>query len=122
MKKPFPAAALVILLLCSFSVTKSNERRSSLSRQTADTTDLPDSYKSRHFLSGDGGMSYDAASIPGNIVKYDPASSGYEIMTMKAIIKGNIPPIAQKPDNAIIYQGEVTSTSSFNGSYVINGL
>jgi len=121
MRTLYPAAALILMLSGSFSVSKTRSVTNA-SRRAADSIDLPESYKSRHFLSGDGGMTYDAAAIPGNIVKYDAASSGYDIMTMKAIIKGNKPAIAQTPPNGVIYQGQVTSTSSFNGSYVINGL
>jgi len=121
MKNLYPAA-LVILLLVSFTVVKTNKGRLYFPRQIADTTGLPESYTSRHFLGYDGGGSFDVASIPGNIVKYDAASATYEIMTMKAIVKGNALPAMQKPDNGVVYQGQVTSTSSFNGSYVLNGL
>ena len=121
MRMLYPAAVLILILFGSFSMSKTRSEMS-ISRRAADSIDLPESYKSRHFLSNDGGMTYDAAAIPGNIVKYDAASSAYDIMTMKAIIKGNKPAIVQTPPTAVIYQGQVTSTSSFNGSYVINGL
>jgi hypothetical protein len=88
----------------------------------SDTGGLPDSYKNRKFIANDGGMEYDAASIPGNIVKYNAESQTYEIVTIKAIIKANKAPVAQGAAGAVVYQGQVTSTSSFNGSYLINGL
>jgi hypothetical protein len=87
---------------------------------TPDTT-LPDAYKNRKFIAYDGGMDYDAASIPGNIAKYDSASMGYAIVTMKAIIKGGKPAVAQKP-NTVIFSGMMNSTSTFNGSNLINGI
>ncbi|MGZ4009247.1 MAG: hypothetical protein ACXVJV_18930, partial [Mucilaginibacter sp.] len=74
MKNLYPAA-LIILVLGSFNIVKTNKARLHFPRQIADTTGLPESYTSRHFLGYDGGGSYDAASIPGNIVKYDAASA-----------------------------------------------
>jgi hypothetical protein len=123
MKKLYPAAALAILLLGSFSLIKTRTSFSNYPRALRDTTSsLPDAYKNRHFLSDEGGNVDDPASVPGNLVKYDAATSTYQIMTMKAIVKNNAVATMQKLNNAVIYQGQVDSTSSFNGSYVINGL
>ena len=121
MKKLLLPAALTAIIFCSFYSGYHHQYAMRVAHMSTDTT-LPDSYKNRKFLGYDGGVDYDAASIPGNIVKYDSASMGYAIVTMKAIIKGGKPAVAQKLTNAVIFSGKMTSASSFNGSNLINGI
>jgi len=120
MKTLYSAAALTIVLLGSFSFIKAHKQVPGRTHLLSDTTALPDSYTKRHFLAVDGGM--DASSIPGNIVKYDPSTQLYGIITMTGLVKGHATAAMQKPDNGLIYQGQITSTDGFNGSNVINGL
>jgi hypothetical protein len=120
MKKLLFLAVLTAIIFCSFHSGYHQPCAMPVARMSADTI-LPDAYKNRKFLGYDGGMDYDAASIPGNIAKYDSVSSSYEIMTLKPIVKGGKPAVAQKP-NTVIFSGKMTSASSFNGSYLINGI
>jgi hypothetical protein len=122
MRRLFPIAVLTAIIFCSFHSGYYQPYVAMPAILMASDTTLPDSYKNRKFLGYDGGQDYDAALIPGNVVKYDSSSSGYEIMTLKGIVKGNKPALVQKPANAVIFSGNMTSTSSFNGSYLINGI
>jgi hypothetical protein len=121
MKKIAFFAVFTVIIFSSFYNGYHQRYTTSALRMSSDTT-LPDSYKNRKFLSDMAGLDFDPATAPGNIVKYDSASSGYEFLTLKAIIKGGKPAIAQKLADAVIFSGKVTSTSSFNGSYLINGI
>lgn len=84
--------------------------------------DLPRSYKQRKFINNVSGISYDLFMIPGNIVKYNPVDSSYEFKTLKAIIKGNKPPVASAINDGLLYSAKINSNTSFNGSYLIGGL
>jgi len=66
--------------------------------------------------------SYDIFTIPGNIVKYNPKDSTFELKTLKAVIKGNKPPLATTVNDGILYSAKINSSCSFNGTYLIGGL
>ncbi len=120
MKRLFPIAVLAAIIFCSFHSGYHQPNAIPMAHMVSDTT-LPDAYKNRKFIAYDGGVDYDPASMPGNVVKYDSASMGYAIVTMKAIVKGGKPAVAQRP-NTVIFSGKMNSTSTFNGSYLINGI
>ena len=122
MKKLYVAGILAAGICCSFHRGSLETPSKTETIISTDTVALPEAYTKRKFLSGDAGLNYEATAIPGNIVKYDSASSNYEFETMTAIIKGNKPAMMQKPDNATIFSGTIPSSSSLNGSYLINGL
>ena len=84
--------------------------------------DLPRSYKKRDFMANMSDASYDIFTIPGNIVKFNPKDSTYELKTLKAIIKGNKPPLATAVTDGILYSAKINSNCSFNGTYLIGGL
>jgi hypothetical protein len=121
MKKLYLLAVLAAVLCYSFHSNDHKPYTTAVTSWSADTTDLPDAYKNRKFISSAAGIE-DAASIPGNIAQYDSSSSAYEITTLRALIKGNKPAVMQKPANGVIFSGKVTSDTKFNGSYLISGL
>lgn len=84
--------------------------------------DLPRSYKKRDFMNTVSDASYDIFTIPGNIVKYNPKDSSFELKTLKAVIKGNKPPLATAVNDGILYSAKINSNCSFNGTYLIGGL
>jgi hypothetical protein len=84
--------------------------------------DLPRSYKQRKFINNISGISYDLFMIPGNIVKFNPADTSYEFKTLRAIIRGNKPPVATAINDGLLYSAKINATTSFNGSYLIGGL
>ncbi|MGZ3835155.1 MAG: hypothetical protein ACXVB0_16660 [Mucilaginibacter sp.] len=86
------------------------------------TEDLPRSYKQRKFINNVSEISYDLFMIPGNIVKFNPKDTSYEFKTLKAIIKGNKPPVATTINDCILYSAKINANTSFNGSYLIGGL
>ncbi|MGZ3813437.1 MAG: hypothetical protein ACXVJN_16940 [Mucilaginibacter sp.] len=86
------------------------------------TEDLPRSYKQRKFINNVSEISYDLFMIPGNIVKFNPKDTSYEFKTLKAIIKGNKPPVATTINDGILYSAKINANTSFNGSYLIGGL
>lgn len=117
MKKLF-LIAIVIVLFCSFS----SVRVKTLPTLKADTINLPDSYKNRHFINDAQVLSADPASIPGNIVRFRSATSDYEFATLTALIKAHQTAVAQPIANGLIYKGEVSSSSDINGSDLIADL
>ncbi len=121
MKKLLFPAVLAAIIFCSFHSGYHQPYAVPVAHIVSDTT-LPGAYTNRKFLGYDGGEVYDGASIPGNVVKYDSASMNYAIVTMKAMVKGGKPALVQKPANAVIFSGKMTSASTFNGSYLINGI
>lgn len=84
--------------------------------------ELPRSYKKRDFMNNISEASYDIFTIPGNIVKWNPKDSTFELKTLKAIIKGNRPPLASAVNDGILYSAKINSSCSFNGTYLIGGL
>ena len=103
----------------------SNANSAMLSKKTdmpVITEDLPRSYKQRKFINNVSEISYDLFMIPGNIVKFNPKDTSYEFKTLKAIIKGNKPPIASTINDGILYSAKINYSTSFNGSYLIGGL
>lgn len=86
------------------------------------TEDLPRSYKQRKFINNVSEISYDLFMIPGNIVKFNPKDTSYEFKTLKAIIKGNKPPLATTINDGMLYSAKINYNTSFNGSYLIGGL
>ncbi|HTD99610.1 MAG TPA: hypothetical protein VK668_09990 [Mucilaginibacter sp.] len=84
--------------------------------------DLPRSYKQRKFINNISEVSYDLFMIPGNIVKFNPKDTSYEFKTLKAIIKGNKPPVATTINDGMLYSAKINSNTSFNGSFLIGGL
>lgn len=84
--------------------------------------DLPRSYKQRKFINNISEISYDLFMIPGNIVKFNPKDTSYEFKTLKAIIKGNKPPVANAINDGMLYSAKINSNTSFNGSFLIGGL
>jgi len=117
MKKLYPAAALAILLLGSFSIIKTPGMVRVI-RKATDTIDLPASYKTRHFLADVAVATANPASMPGNIARYSAAMSGYDVATLKALVKGNKPAV-QNITNSLVWQGQITPESSLNGSSLI---
>jgi hypothetical protein len=121
--KKFSVVILFAAIICSsFNSGKVVIQRKLLTTLSADTIILPATYTTRKFMTGNGGSDYDAAALPGNIVKYDSSSSTYEIETMMAMIRGNKPVIIQKTDNGTIFSGTIPSSSNLNGSPMINGI
>ncbi|MBS1532156.1 MAG: hypothetical protein JSU01_17775 [Bacteroidetes bacterium] len=118
MNKLYPMVVLAAVTCCSFSSTHVKTRH----LVNSDTINLPESYRNRHFINDAQVLSQDPASIPGNIVRYDPATSGYEFATLTAIIKGNKTAVAQPIANGLIYKGEISSSSDINGSDQIANL
>jgi hypothetical protein len=84
--------------------------------------DLPRSYKKRDFMNNISDASYDIFTIPGNIVRWNAKDSVFEFKTLKAIIKGNKPPLAATISDGQIYSAKINSNTSFNGTYLIGGL
>jgi len=84
--------------------------------------ELPRSYKQRKFLNDVSGISSNLFMIPGNIVTYNPKDSSYQFRTLKAITKGNKPPVVTSINDGQIYSARINSTTSFNGTYLIGGL
>ena len=121
MKKLLLPAVLTAIILCAFHSSNRHMHAKPICRMASDTT-LPDSYKNRKFLGYDGGIDFDPATLPGNIAKYDSTLSGYGVVTLKPMVKGDKPAVAQKPANGVIFSGKMTSASTFNGSYLINGI
>jgi hypothetical protein len=60
--------------------------------------------------------------VPGNIVKFNPKDTSYEFKTLKAIIKGNKPPVATTINDGMLYSAKINANTSFNGSFLIGGL
>ena len=84
--------------------------------------DLPRSYKQRKFINNISEISYDLFMVPGNIVKFNPKDTSYEFKTLKAIIKGNKPPVATTINDGMLYSAKINANTSFNGSFLIGGL
>ncbi|HEX3387061.1 MAG TPA: hypothetical protein VHS53_17800 [Mucilaginibacter sp.] len=117
MKKLF-LIAIVIFIFCSFS----RVHVKTAPTLKVDTIHLPDNYKNRHFINDAQVLSADPASVPGNIVRYRPATSDYEFATLTALIKAHQTAVAQPVANGLIYKGEVSSSSNINGSDMIADL
>ena len=84
--------------------------------------ELPRTYKNRKFLNDVGSATPDLFMIPGNIVMLNPKDTSYQFRTLKAITKGNKPPIVTAVADGQIYNAKINSTTSFNGTYLIGGL
>ncbi len=121
--KKFSIVVLLAAIICSsFNSGNVIIQRKRLTTLSTDTIILPATYTKRKFMTSNAGSDYDAATLPGNIVKYDSSSSSYEIETITAIIKGNKPPVATKTVNGTIFSGTIPSSSNLNGSPMINGI
>jgi hypothetical protein len=84
--------------------------------------ELPRSYKQRKFLTDLSGLESNLFMIPGNIVRFNPKDTTYQFRTLRAITKGGKPPIVSTISDGAIYSAKITSSTSFNGSYLIIGL
>ena len=122
MKKLSVVVVLAAIICSSFHRGNVDIQRKRLTMLSSDTIILPETYTKRKFMPDIAVANYDAAAIPGNIVKYDSTSSTYEIETMTAIIKGNKPAVVTKTDNGTIFSGTIPSSSNLNGSPMINGI
>ncbi|HZX57880.1 MAG TPA: hypothetical protein VFE54_04120 [Mucilaginibacter sp.] len=122
MKRLSVAIVLTAVICSSFHSSSVIIQQTTVTTLSTDTIILPATYTTRKFITSISGSDYDAATLPGNIVKYDSSSSIYEIETMTAIIKGNKPAIATKLDNGTIFSGTIPSSSNLNGSPMINGI
>lgn len=122
MKKLSIVVVLAAIICSSFNGGNVIKQRKHITMLSTDTIILPEAYTKRKFMTSNAGSDFDAATLPGNIVKYDSSSSTYEIETMTAVIKGNKPPIATKTDNGMIFSGTIPSSSNLNGSPMINGI
>jgi hypothetical protein len=128
MKKLFPLALLIAAVCCSFCIDntisiKTKSVTAKINLMPSDTPGaLPRSYKIRKFLPDVAGIPGDYSNIPGNIVSYNPKDSTYQFRTIKGIIKGNKSAVSSVINDGSIYNGLITSKTSFNGSYLIGGL
>ncbi|MGZ3753231.1 MAG: hypothetical protein ACXVAU_18245 [Mucilaginibacter sp.] len=85
-----------------------------------DSNDLPPSYKKRKFFQG--APLTNPSALPGNLVKYSPKDSTYEIKTLRPIIKPSTQSLTNMIEDGMLYSGKVTQKTGFNGSYLIEGL
>ncbi len=84
--------------------------------------ELPKSYTDRSFFTKLSASTYNLASVPGYIVKFDTSKKVYERKTLKPLIKNNKVPISDAINDGILYSNKINKNASFNASAIIGGL
>ena len=79
---------------------------------------LPDNYTRRRFIASISDFSYDVNYLPGSIIKYDPETDDYYVISLTRFIReSEFPEIALITDqDGLIFKSIIKSSTSLSGA------